>query len=141
MSREYPAQPVLGVGALVVHEGRVLLVRRARPPASGEWALPGGRVRLGETLAAAAEREVREETGLRVRAGEPIYAFEAIERDRAGRARYHYVVVDLRAQYLGGTLRPADDAQEAAWCAPAQLGDRTVHPATLALLRRAGFGA
>lgn len=111
---ESPAAPVLGAGAIVRREGTVLLVRRAKPPYAGEWAIPGGRVRLGETLQAAAEREILEETGTRIRAGEPAYTFEYIEREQE-RVRYHYIVIDLLATWLDGEPRAGDDAAEAAW--------------------------
>lgn len=113
--------PQIGVGAVVVHQGRVLLVQRGRPPGAGLWAIPGGRQRLGETLQQAAEREIREESGIAIRAGEPIYTTEHIERDAAGAVRYHYVIVDLAAEYLGGEPRPGDDAAAARWVAWSEL--------------------
>lgn len=108
------AAPVLGAGAIVRRNDTVLLVRRGKPPYAGEWAIPGGRVHLGETLQAAAEREILEETGIRIRAGEPAYTFEYIEREQ-GRVRYHYVVIDLLATWLDGEPHAGDDAAEAAW--------------------------
>jgi ADP-ribose pyrophosphatase len=98
-----------------MRKNKVLLVKRGRPPGEGLWAVPGGRVKLGETLKAAVEREVREETGLVVRAGKPVYAFDLIERDEAGQVQYHYVVVDLLADYIKGEPSPGDDALEARW--------------------------
>jgi ADP-ribose pyrophosphatase len=137
----YPGQPLLAVGAVAIHEGRVLLVRRLRPPGQGQWAIPGGKVDLGETLAQAAEREILEETGLRIAAGEPVYTFEVVERDEEGRVRFHYVIVDLAAEYLGGDLRPGDDAGDARWVAPEELAALSVHPRTRELLqRRFNFG-
>lgn len=132
--RDYPAEPRVGVGALVVHEQQVLLVRRARPPAVGVWALPGGRVRLGETLRQAVEREVREETGVSVRARDVLHCFELIEHDTQGAVRFHYVVVDLRADYLAGTPAGGGDAREARWFALTALGKMRLHPETAALL-------
>ena len=96
---EYPDLPRLAVGAVVVHQNRVLLVRRAKAPAKGLWAIPGGSVRLGETLQQAAEREILEETGLTIRAGEPMLTFETIRRDPNGQVRFHYVIVELKAVY------------------------------------------
>jgi 8-oxo-dGTP diphosphatase len=132
----YPDHPLLAVGAVVIHEGRVLLVRRLRPPGQGQWAIPGGKVDLGETLAQAAEREILEETGLTIAAGEPVYTFEVVERDEEGRVRFHYVIVDLAAEYLGGDLRPGDDAADARWVAPEELAALRVHPRTRELLQR-----
>ena len=137
--RSYPATPIPAVGALVVHDGAVLLVRRGQAPSRGVWAVPGGRVELGETLAEATEREVREETGVEVRAGEPVWSFDSVIRDREGRVRYHYVIVDLAAEYLAGEPRGQDDALEARWARSADFTDLTVSAPTLELLRRIGF--
>ncbi|MDA8138355.1 MAG: NUDIX hydrolase [Desulfobacteraceae bacterium] len=132
----YPEYPILAVGAVVIHQGRVLLVRRLRPPGQGQWAIPGGKVDLGETLAQAAEREILEETGLTIVAGEPVYTFELVERDGDGRVRYHYVIIDLAAEYLGGKPRAGDDAEEARWVAPEELAALGIHPRTRELLRK-----
>jgi len=100
----------------VVRRGdAVLLVLRGKPPYAGEWAVPGGKVRWGESLAAAAEREVLEETGVRIRAGEPIFTFEHIEPGADGAVRFHYVVIDLLGEYLAGEPRPGDDATDVRW--------------------------
>jgi ADP-ribose pyrophosphatase len=140
-SGSYPRIPCVAVGAVVFKNGRVLLVRRGRPPSQDLWAIPGGRVRLGETLQQAAEREIREETGLTVKAGSPVLTFDHIEHDAAGRIRFHYVIVDLLAELIGGRLLPGDDALEARWIGPRELERITVSPATLELLRqRFGFG-
>ena len=137
--RDYPEAPVPAVGGLVLHDGAVLLIRRARPPSRGVWAVPGGRVELGETLAAATEREVREETEVEVRAREPIWSFDSVVRDPDGRIAYHYVIVDLAADYVAGTPRANDDAAEARWVRPAELSGMSVSAPTLELLARVGF--
>jgi len=132
----YPSEARVGVGAVVLHEQHVLLVRRARPPQDGVWALPGGKLDLGETLQQAVEREVREETGVQVRAREVVHAFDLVERDLDARVRFHYVVVDLRADYVAGTPAARDDAADARWVALAVLDRLQLHPETAALLRK-----
>ena len=119
----YPDAPRVAVGALVVHQNKVLLILRGEAPAKGMWAVPGGSVNLGETLQAAAEREVLEETGLKIKAGEVIYSFEKIQHDKAGQVQYHYVILDLEAEPLDPAqpLTPADDAIEAGWFTLADL--------------------
>ncbi len=130
------ARPVVGVGAVVRRDGRILLVKRARPPHAGLWAIPGGRVRWGETLQAAAERESLEETGVRIRAGDPVHAFDLVERDGKGRVTRHYVVIDLAAEYLGGEPRAGSDAADAGWFSDAELAALPLNPDTAALIRR-----
>jgi 8-oxo-dGTP diphosphatase len=115
MSREYPARPIIGVGVVVWHGARVLLVQRARPPRQGQWSLPGGAQQLGEALADAARREVLEETGLAVDLGEVIATVDSIERDPQGRVRYHYTLIDFMAEARGAALVPGDDAADARW--------------------------
>ena len=122
-SKIYPDAPRVAVGAVVFHQDKVLLVLRGQAPAKGLWAVPGGSVELGETLQLAAEREVQEETGLQVRAGRVVYTFDGIQRDEAGRVKYHYVIVDLLAEALDPTqpLRPSDDVQDAGWFTLAEI--------------------
>jgi ADP-ribose pyrophosphatase len=138
----YPSLPRVAVGAVVFKEGRVLLVRRGKAPARGQWAIPGGSVHLGETLQQAAQREIFEETGIRIQAGQPVYAFDVVDRAADGRVRWHYVIVDLEAVYLGGTLRCGDDALDARWVGPADFADLEVNPTTRSFLQEHyGFGA
>ena len=139
---EYPDAPLIAVGAVVVRDSRVLLVRRGQPPSEGLWAIPGGRVELGETLQEAAEREIEEETGLTIRARYPIYTFDVILRDEAGSVQFHYVIVDLLADYVSGTLHPGDDARDARWVTPDELEGLSVNRTTLDVLKKViGFAS
>jgi 8-oxo-dGTP diphosphatase len=137
--REYPDRPVVGVGAVVIRNGKVLLIKRGVSPSRGLWAVPGGSLELGETLQQGAEREILEETGITIRAREPIYAFDFFERDPDGRIRFHFVIVDLAADYIRGDVKGADDALEARWLAPGDLDHLPVSKNTLKLLQAAGF--
>lgn len=140
--RRYPDAPRPAVGAVVFKDGRVLLVKRGNPPAEGVWAIPGGRVHLGETLQAAAEREIMEETGVMIRAGAPVFVFDVVDRDARGDVRFHYVIVDLAADYLSGEPLAGDDAVAARWVGEAELAGLRVNPATRRLLaEHFGFGA
>lgn len=132
----YPDAPRIAVGAVVFKEGGVLLVQRANPPSQGRWAIPGGSVHLGETLQQAAEREIMEETGVVIRAGDPIFVFDVIEPDDRGGVRFHYVIVDLSAQYVSGEPRAADDAADARWITAAELAALNVNPTTRRLLKK-----
>jgi 8-oxo-dGTP diphosphatase len=137
--REYPDRPVVGIGAVVIRDGKVLLIRRGVAPGRGLWAVPGGSLELGETLQQGAEREILEETGITIRAREPIYAFDFFERDPDGRIRFHFVIVDLAADYIRGDVKGADDALEARWLAPGDLDHLPVSKNTLKLLQTVGF--
>jgi mutator protein MutT len=114
MQREFPDIPLVGVGAVIVDEGRVLLVRRGTEPLRGEWSLPGGLLEVGESLMAGVVREVREETGLTV---EPVELIELLDRIyREGeRVRYHYVIADYLCRVVGGALQAATDADAVRW--------------------------
>jgi 8-oxo-dGTP diphosphatase len=114
-SRQYPLRPIVGIGVVVWHEDRVLLIRRDKPPRRGQWSLPGGAQQLGETLAEAACREVREEAGLEVELGAVVATLDLIERDPDGRVRYHYTLVDFTAEAASLALRPGSDAADARW--------------------------
>jgi len=114
MQREYPEAPLVGVGAVIVDEGRVLLVRRGTEPLKGEWSLPGGLLELGEGLLGAVVREVREETGLAVEPIELIELLDRIQRD-GERIRFHYVLADYLCRVVGGRLQAASDADGVRW--------------------------
>lgn len=137
--REYPDRPRVGVGAIVIREGRVLLVQRGIEPSRGLWAIPGGSLELGETIQEGAEREILEETGIVIRAGDPVHTFDFFERDQAGRIRFHYVIVDVTAEYVSGDVRADDDAADARWLSPKDLDALPVARNTLRVLQKVGF--
>lgn len=137
----YPKHPRLAVGAIVFKNDKILLVKRGRPPAKGQWAIPGGNVKLGESLQKAAQREIFEETGITIQAREPVYTFDAIVKDNHGKIQFHYVIVDLAAEFVRGEIRPGDDAANVRWVAAAELGRLNVSAPTLNLLKdRFKFG-
>jgi ADP-ribose pyrophosphatase YjhB (NUDIX family) len=114
MRREFPETPLVGVGAVVVHEDRVLLVRRGTEPLKGHWSLPGGLLEVGESLADGVVREVREETGLTVKPVELVELLDRIHKD-GERVRYHYVIADYLCRVVGGALQAASDADAVRW--------------------------
>jgi len=126
-------QPQIGVGAAVFKDDRVLLVRRKNPPAAGLWAIPGGRLKWGETLRQAAEREIKEETGVLIKAGDIAWVFEVIEHDEAS-VRFHYVIIDLHARYISGEPKAESDALEARWIGRGGLSAQEIHPRTVEFL-------
>ena len=121
MGREYPDNPLVGVGAVIIQENRVLLIRRGQPPLLGEWSLPGGVLECGETLREAVIREAREETGLTVETGEMLGVYERIIRSEDGRVRYHYVLIDFLCRPASGDLKAASDAADVRWFTPEEL--------------------
>ena len=114
MEREFPSAPLMAVGAVVVEQGRVLLVRRGAEPLKGHWSLPGGLLELGEPLIDGVMREVREETGLTVEPIELIELLDRIHREEK-RVRYHYVIADYLCRVSGGALQAASDAEAVRW--------------------------
>lgn len=137
MSREYPASPRVGVGAVVLHRGRVLLVNRGRQPSEGKWSLPGGLVRLGETTAEAIRRELAEECALTVRIAGVAGVVDRILRDDAGRVRYHYVLVDYLAYPDSDEIAAGSDAADARWVELAELERLDLTDGLLDMVQRA----
>src|SRR3954465_13681975 len=112
MKRDYPDRPIVGVGAVIIHDGRALIVQRAGEPRKGEWTVPGGVLETGETMRSGTEREVLEETGLMVKAGPVIDVFENIWPDVEGKTQYHYVLVDFLCELISGELKAETDVSD-----------------------------
>ncbi|HMC75745.1 MAG TPA: NUDIX hydrolase [Vicinamibacterales bacterium] len=134
--RSYPDRPVVGVGAVVLVDGRVVLVKRTHEPLKGAWNLPGGGVELGETLEEACAREVLEETGLVVDVGPVIEVFDRIMHDQAGMVQYHFVLVDYVCRPTGGTLGCGSDASDVALADPLDLAPYALTEKALAVIAR-----
>ena len=137
---DYPNRPLIGVGVVVLKGDRVLLVRRGKPPRQGQWSLPGGRQRLGETVRAAAAREVAEEAGLTVEVTALLDVVDSMTRDEGGSLAYHYTLVDFLAEWRDGEAAAGGDAAEVTWAdpddlAPYDLWDETLK--VIALARQA----
>ena len=135
-SRRYPTRPVLGVGALIFEDDRILLVERGREPLKGQWSLPGGAVETGERLEDAIIREVREETGLEVQPTKIATVFERILHDPGGHPEYHYVLIDFICRVSGGSLCAGDDSNCAAWFRIDEMDRLSMTEGTLAVIRR-----
>jgi 8-oxo-dGTP diphosphatase len=136
-SRAYPDRPIVGVGAVVLRARQVLLVRRASDPLRGQWSLPGGMLELGETLRKAVEREVLEETGLRVRVDEVLDVFDSIVPDAEGRTQFHYVLIDFLCDVQSGEPRSGSDVSEVAWASVDGLDRFGLTENTVRVIRKA----
>lgn len=115
LGREYPLRPIVGVGAIIIENENVLIVRRGQPPKMGAWSIPGGGVHLGEDLEEACMREVREETGLDVEILSEGRVLNRVTRDEWERIQFHYVLIDFVCRPVGGALQAASDISEARW--------------------------
>ena len=121
MPREYPTNPLVGLGAIVWKDDRVLMVQRGNPPRAGIWSLPGGAQHLGETVQAGIHREIAEETGVRIELLGLVDVIDSVQRDAAGRVLYHYTIIDFAARWAAGESVAGDDAAAVAWVDPADL--------------------
>jgi 8-oxo-dGTP diphosphatase len=138
VQREYPDTPLVGVGAIIIEDGRVLLIKRAKAPLLGEWSIPGGMLELGETLREAAAREALEETGLVIETADLLGVFDRVVRDADQRILYHYVLIDFLCHRRSGDLCAAADAAEARWFTPAELPVLSLAADTFEVIQR-GF--
>lgn len=136
MRREFPESPLIGVGAIIIKDSRVVLVKRAHPPLEGQWSIPGGVLEVGELVRDAAIREAREETALQVEPGELLGVFDRVLRHPDGRVQYHYVLIDFLCRVTSGELLAAGDAAEAAWFRAEQLSSLHLAEDTLAVIRK-----
>ncbi|MBV9087329.1 MAG: NUDIX hydrolase [Acidobacteriaceae bacterium] len=137
MKRDYPDRPIVGVGAVIVEDGRALVVRRGSEPLKGEWSIPGGVLELGETLREGAAREALEETGLVVEAGEVLEVVDRIMRDPDGKTQYHFVLVDFLCRRTSGEACAGGDAVEVRWAAEEELDSLKISDAAAAIIRKA----
>ncbi len=132
--RTYPKRPIVGIGVVVWRQTRLLLIRRGHAPRKGQWSLPGGAQALGETMAAAAAREVLEETSIRIAAPRLVDVIDSIETDPRGRIRYHYTLIDFTAEWQAGELAAGSDAMDARWVEAAELGAYELWPETVRII-------
>jgi len=138
MKREYPDTPLVGVGAIIIEDGRVALVKRGHAPLVGEWSIPGGALEIGETVREAAAREACEETGLKVEVLELLGIYDRLLRDEEGRVRYHYLLVDFLCIRVSGDLCAAGDADDVRWFTPEEV-EHLPLPEDTAEVIRLGF--
>jgi mutator protein MutT len=136
MKRDYPDRPIVAVGAVIVRDDSVVVVRRAREPLQGAWSIPGGVLELGETLREGVAREVLEETGLTVAVHGVLDVFDRILPDRDGRTQFHYVLIDFLCTRVSGELRAGADAAEARWLSAAELDTFRLSDGAAAVIRK-----
>jgi 8-oxo-dGTP diphosphatase len=135
--RRYPRYPLVGIGAVLIRRGSILMAQRGKEPLKGWWSLPGGLVETGESLKDAVKREVLEETGLQVEPSRVFEIFERIMRDSAGAPEYHYILIDYLCDVTGGKLCPGDDVCMVEWVKRADLPKLQITEGTLAVIERA----
>ncbi len=135
--REYPERPLVGVGGVVIADGRALLIKRGGPPLQGEWSIPGGMLELGETLDQGVRRELAEETGLEVRVEDLIDVFERVFLDDDGRTKYHFVILDYLCEAVSGEARAGSDVTDVAWAREEELAQYSLTPTAMRVIKRA----
>ena len=139
MNREFPETPLVGVGAIIIEDSRVLLVKRAHPPLQAQWSIPGGVLEVGEFVREAAIREAREETGLIVEPADLLGVYDRVLRNPEQRVQYHYVLIDFLCRKIGGELAAASDAAEVRWFTRQDLPELHLAEDTQDVIRK-GFG-
>ncbi len=139
MNREFPETPLVGVGAIIIEDSRVLLVKRAHPPLQAQWSIPGGVLEVGELVREAAIREAREETGLIVDPTDLLGVYDRVLRNLEQRVQYHYVLIDFLCRKVGGELAAASDAAEVRWFTREELLALKLAEDTQDVIRK-GFG-
>ena len=136
-SREYPLRPVVGVGGVIIADGRALLIRRGHAPLEGQWSIPGGTLKTGETIVGGIRRELEEETGIEVRVLDMIEVFERIFRDKDGKVQYHFVILDYLCEMTGGTPRAGGDVVDVAWAGEKELAKFELTEAATRVVKKA----
>ncbi|MGA8144693.1 MAG: NUDIX hydrolase [Candidatus Acidiferrales bacterium] len=135
--REYPEQPMVGVGGVVIADGRALLIRRGSPPLEGEWSIPGGMLEINETIVEGVQRELLEETAIEVKVLELIEVFERITTDTDGRAKYHFVILDYLCEVVQGEALAGSDVTDVAWVEEAELAKYSLTPTATRVIQKA----
>ena len=135
--RRYPDRPYVGIGGIIVHDGRVVLVKRRFEPLAGQWSIPGGAVETGETLEACLIREMTEETGFVIEVGPVVEVLDRITRDEEGRVLYHFVLIDYLCRPVGGELRAGSDVAEAVLAEPSEFAQYELTEKALSVIERA----
>jgi 8-oxo-dGTP diphosphatase len=136
--RWYPQNPMVGVGAVVVTDGKLLMVKRAKEPSKGKWSIPGGGIEVGETLEEAVERETLEECSIKVKVEKLLDATQNILRDENGRVKFHFVIVDFVCKYISGVARARSDAGECRWVPQKEIETLDVSSTLRDMLKRKG---
>ena len=136
-SREYPDKPVCGVGVVCLKDDQVLLVKRAKPPITWQWSIPGGGQELGETTREAALRELKEETGVDAELIGLIDVIDTVREDEEGRIQFHYTLVDFAAIWTSGEPVADDDVSDAQWVHLSDLENKGLWSETIRVIREA----
>jgi 8-oxo-dGTP diphosphatase len=135
--REYPEGPIVGVGGVVIHNERALLIRRGSTPLEGEWSIPGGILEIGETILDGVKRELLEETAIEVKVLDLIEVFERVTRDEAGKLKYHFVILDYLCEAVRGEAQAGSDVTDVAWARETELSEYSLTPTATRVIKKA----